>query len=102
MKVADLSSEELDYWVMRALSSDPARVIRGRPRPYSSEWGDRGPIIEHNDCLLPYISAAHRLHLGPYTSQTPAGFEYSGNTPLIAAMRAYVASKFGDEVTEEK
>lgn len=64
----------------------------------SSNWADGGPIIERNDWLLPYRTQGPRLHLGAYTAQTPSGFEYSGPTPLIAAMRAYVASKFGETV----
>jgi len=32
-----------------------------------------------------------------WTAERP-GFSADGNTPLIAAMRCYVASKLGDEV----
>lgn len=68
----------------------------------SSSWGDGGPIIE-------------REKISTYFEETPtaawhAEFEHAaradgvqitfaqGPTLLIAAMRAYVASKFGDEV----
>lgn len=61
-------------------------------------WEQGGPLIERNDHLLPYCTPGHRLHLGAYSAQTPGGFEYSGSTPLIAAMRAFVASKLGPEV----
>jgi hypothetical protein len=69
-----------------------------RPWSPSRNWLVGGPIIERNDWLLPRHTQGHRAHLGKYTSQTPSGFEFSGKTPLIAAMRAYVASKFGEEV----
>lgn len=64
----------------------------------STDWGRGGPIIERNDWVLPYRSPGRRLHLGRYTAQTPGGFEHSGPTPLVAAMRAYVASRFGEDV----
>jgi hypothetical protein len=38
------------------------------------------------------------LHLGKFAASTPGGFDYFGPTPLIAAMRAFVASKLGDTV----
>ncbi len=66
----------------------------------SSNWGDGGPIIERE-----------RIAIGPghyqlWRAQINEGGaiggrilnESSGPTPLIAAMRCYVASKFGDEV----
>jgi hypothetical protein len=64
----------------------------------SKRWSDGGPIIERNDWLLPYRTPGHRLHLGAYSSQTPGGFEHSGPTPLVAAMRAFCAAKFGETV----
>lgn len=67
----------------------------------STDWAQGGPIIErermHIDCLRsadhyraavweawPYATGTKHIHQGP--------------TPLIAAMRCYVASKLGDEV----
>ena len=60
----------------------------------SVHWGWGGPIIEREGI---------RLHRG-VTGQWWAGPEadphrpVAGPTPLIAAMRCYVASKLGDEV----
>jgi hypothetical protein len=65
----------------------------------SQSWGVGGPIIERNDWCLPRVyhqSQAYRL--GRYVAETLGGFTYFGPTPLIAAMRAFVASKLGEEV----
>lgn len=60
----------------------------------STDWAQGGPIIE-------------REHIGTYHFVLPEDgwaasvFDdpiYVGPTPLIAAMRCYVASKLGDEV----
>jgi hypothetical protein len=66
----------------------------------SSRWDDGGPIIERERIE---VSAVDRDQVyGPTTwngfADGVGGFMASGPTPLIAAMRAYVASKFGDEV----
>jgi hypothetical protein len=66
---------------------------------YSTFWGMGGPIIERE-----------KIDIEHYTLPSPgwmAGVfnkaQKHGPTPLIAAMRAYVASKMGDkiEVPEE-
>ena len=54
---------------------------------YSTDWAQGGPIIEREGIAL----------LPTWTAERP-GFSADGPTPLIAAMRCYVASKLGDEV----
>ena len=49
---------------------------------YSTNWGHGGPIIEREGIEICPIGNG----------------EFYGDTPLIAAMRCYVASKLGDEV----
>lgn len=56
---------------------------------YSTDWSQGGPIIEREYIQLS-IDLAWEAHIGPSI--------YRGPTPLIAAMRCYVASKLGDEV----
>lgn len=56
---------------------------------YSTDWNAGGPIIERE-----------RIDITSHGDGWSAGYgqaEY-GQTPLIAAMRAYVASKLGQEV----
>jgi hypothetical protein len=61
-------------------------------------WAVSGPIIERER-----ISTFQNTH-GPWNGLMPQAhedddtFSAEGPTPLIAAMRAYVASRFGDEV----
>ncbi|MBR8054168.1 phage protein NinX family protein [Burkholderia vietnamiensis] len=116
MKVSELSGDRLDFWVCRAELGEfagrrlddvviaAAKAKIGSSLPYwpSRSWLIGGPIIERNDYLLPYPTPPYRAHLGKYSAATPGGFEHSGDTPLIAAMRAYVASKFGDEVPDDE
>lgn len=75
----------------------------------STDWSQGGPIIERE------IYKLFKNVAGTYTAQTKTRSPYysptfnadigtdvvksvSGPTPLIAAMRCYVASKLGDEV----
>ena len=71
-----------------------------RPSTGSARWAERwaqgGPIIERERIDLNYdpgekMWTAHWFGEAEYTV-------YWGLTPLIAAMRCFVASKLGDEV----
>jgi hypothetical protein len=123
MKVADMTGALLDYWVGKAegltvrlsAASDTAILSRTTggplPRVYfdsyapSTRWNEGGPIFERERIE---VSPAERY------SRTKAGWQASlligeqdkealyadGPTPLIAAMRCFVASRFGMEVSE--
>lgn len=97
-KVSELEGALLDAAVGMALGEFGPGVRRPVAKPYSTNWAVGGPIIERYPHLLPYETPPHRRHLGAFSSRTPAGFEYSGPLPLVAAMRACVASNLGDEV----
>ena len=57
----------------------------------STNWAQGGPIIEREGLTL--------THQGTrWAAQTDDDLFAHGPTPLIAAMRCYVASKLGDEV----
>lgn len=105
MKTAELTGPLLDYWVAKAegyeLDEDgDNRTIRGGgggPSPWhpSTDWRDGGPIIERQQIKIE--------HVGEYwdaliVAKTADVYYQAGPTPLVAAMRAYVASKFGDEL----
>lgn len=63
------------------------------PFKYSTDWAQGGPIIEREDiALLPHGDGTYEaeVFLSPVRC--------TGPTPLIAAMRCYVASKLGEEV----
>ena len=63
---------------------------------YSTDWELGGPIIEREGINLRALSGA----LWEAETWSAEGGQYllDGPTPLIAAMRCYVASKLGDEV----
>ncbi len=76
---------------------------------YSTDWSQGGPIIEREQIELKVLADCFDVNDHP-TYKTgdlweaniwPADMdmiECCGPTPLIAAMRCYVASKLGDEV----
>lgn len=63
----------------------------------STDWAQGGPIIEREGLLVRPSFTDER---DKWTSiqWAPKGVCESGPTPLIAAMRCYIASKLGDEV----
>jgi hypothetical protein len=63
----------------------------------STNWNQGGPIIEREKMSLGYIERKKSWLV--YEINGIGACEY-GETPLIAAMRAFVASKFGEEVGE--
>lgn len=68
---------------------------------YSTDWSQGGPIIEREGISTRHSEKDARgawyAVLGQNRFLSP-DHEGSGPTPLIAAMRCYVASKLGDEV----
>ena len=71
----------------------------------SKDWSQGGPIIERDGIELQCNTSA--LQAAAYKNANPDWFaclkfkradHWHGTTPLIAAMRCYVASKLGDEV----
>lgn len=64
---------------------------------YSTNWAQGGPIIEREQLLIqPEIGKEGAGNA--WSAISMQGFECLGPTPLVAAMRCYVASKLGDEV----
>lgn len=115
-RVAELEGAELDYWVARTegIPHEALSFVGGnRPtnweacsidgdgmfRP-STKWEKGGLIIERERIALDPITR-NRNHTAEWQAQVWAPFAVqTGPTPLIAAMRALVASKFGDTVDE--
>ena len=59
---------------------------------YSSAWVQGGPIIEREKIAIKENGYGH------WFAKVGASKWMRGSTPLIAAMRCYVASKLSDEV----
>lgn len=68
----------------------------------STNWAQAGPIIEREEIGIRVnrpCSKGREWEAAPSITAKGAGGKYGyGPTPLIAAMRCYVASKIGDEV----
>lgn len=68
---------------------------------YSTDWACGGPIIERlleEGMLLEWCDPAYKKLEKFKASMNGWKTTYRGNTPLIAAMRCYVASKLDDVV----
>jgi len=100
MKTTELSGVFLDWAVTKAEGLSHDFDDEGSTIPNVSTWGCHGwatswemggPIIEREkiECLYDGVSQ--------WYVDAPHGW-YEGPTPLIAAMRCYVASQFGDEI----
>lgn len=130
MKVSELTGALLDYWVARAegiacIGEEDEYALkewgehgvvwyaesgeRGGIEPLSNrgspstDWALGGPIIDREPFGI-FERRDGMWHAGFYQEQP--GFKdvciayQAGPTMLVAAMRAYVASKFGEEVPE--
>ena len=91
MKTSELQGAALDWAVEKANGGDHTY----NPRGYSMDWAFGGPIIDEEKISpIPYsVDGA-----GWYACKRPLIFKQDGPTPLIAAMRCYVASILGEEV----
>lgn len=110
MKVSELEGALLDYWVAKA-EGTPVEIAGGdchlMEGEYcigyyspSTDWADGGPIIEREKIDTAYCNVWYALHNAAFTDERQMK-EFSGATPLIAAMRCFVASKYGEEVPHE-
>jgi hypothetical protein len=70
----------------------PSGLYKGRWSP-STDWSQGGPIIERE-----IESLYEHKPLECWAAKSKQGDLRYGPTPLIAAMRCYVASKLGDTV----
>jgi len=101
MKTSELQGAVLDWAVAKCEGFKPVVgknpygigvILSHYEGPYSQDWQYGGPIIEREK-----IGTWSGLY-GWGANKQGIPHEQSGPTPLIAAMRCYVASKLGDEV----
>jgi hypothetical protein len=77
---------------------NPDGYMTGPDRLYSRKWEAGGPIIEREE--IDTVKVGVKQWRGRIEAGNPvSGY---GPTPLIAAMRCYVASKLGDVVDVPK
>lgn len=115
MKTAELVGPALDWAVAKCeevtlsehidgLCSWLEHEVTGFWRVYSpsTDWEQGGPIIEREEISIKYVVPAMRDSVWqafPSITAKGAGGRWGvGPTPLVAAMRCYVASKLGDEI----
>lgn len=107
MKTSELSGAALDWAVAKCegVNDEVFRLYYTPTEPsdydahgypefhYSTIWAQGGAIIEREEISIVRVNSelwdAHMSNVNFYES---------GATPLIAAMRCYVAGKLGDEV----
>ena len=103
--VASLEGTALDWAVAKCLPDDTVRIYFEEETGEklflddwevpefspSTDWAQGGPIIEREKMTLEWTGEDWMAYIRHDE-------EYFGPTPLIAAMRCYVASQLGDEV----
>ena len=98
MKTSKLQGAALDWAVAKCIhliNGDDLDIgfIKEYAYTPSTNWAQGGPIIEREKIALSYDTGRFGWVASFY-----AGDDVFGGTPLIAAMRCYVASKLGDEI----
>lgn len=117
-KVSELDGDKLDLAAAKAIGLTAEMALDfglGCPdwltafHP-SRVWSHGGPIIERERIALVWMVDGWHAYLPDHNSSyTGAGYidvadwqaDGTGQTPMIAAMRACVASKFGDTIELE-
>lgn len=106
IKTSDLIGPALDWTVAKCEGLAPFsdgiswivtvdKAYRQLPK-YSTDWAVAGPIIEREG--IDVLKDGERWTSLKTATAHHAHIRTSGPTPLIAAMRCYVASKLGDEI----
>ena len=95
IKTNEASDVVLDGLVVKCEGIQDSEFVRTHidAWPYSTAWSQGGPIIEREKIGVWWDGVWHAKYDGCRPDQVQ-----DACTPLIAAMRCYVASKLGDEV----
>jgi hypothetical protein len=102
VKASELQGESLDRAVAHCVEWSKKFPIftDGKPMSkgnYSTDWAQAGPIIERERIGFKYTGTAMEF-VAWVNGELSTMHDQYGPTPLVAAMRCYVASKLGDEV----
>lgn len=104
-----LTGVELD-WAVAKCEGEEVRLEKGQLEALwtdngykpSTNWAQAGPIIEREGISLDYIGVGEDIRVQAWHATKWLADDLvssgSGPTPLVAAMRCYVASKLGEEV----
>ncbi|NBS71023.1 DUF2591 domain-containing protein [bacterium] len=97
VQVSEAEREVLDWMVAKCEGKEMRAwrtYVRLNQVNYSTDWAQGGPIIER-ECIDVMFEGPEWYAYMRWEDKT---LQHDGPTPLIAAMRCYVASKLGDEV----
>ncbi|MDD3519404.1 MAG: DUF2591 family protein [Chromatiales bacterium] len=107
MQVSELSADQLDYWVARARGIDTYYPEGSNELTYVAApslpprrwcptrfWSQGGPIIEEARIDLNWDTEGHKQ----WSASMEPDVLAQGNTPLEAAMRAFVMARMGTDV----
>ena len=107
IKTSELSGVALDWAVAQAAGVDPLYrvivpgdswvVVNGGKFSPSTDWSQGGPLIEREQIDIEWDGVDGQAYWWKASHQDIVQFQI-GHTPLIAACRAIVAAKLGDEV----
>lgn len=95
VRTSELQGAALD-WVVELIEQGERAKRLDYPSSYSTEWEYGGPIIERE--RIDVMWGGDRWCAYTMTPNGENQLQTEGPTPLIAAMRGYVASKLGFEV----
>ena len=106
MKTSELTGAALDWAVTKCEGFDHAVTSSEWGMwGWATDWAQGGPIIERERIAVTPITVMVGEDRGRKewfanreNAQPRPGAYHDGDTPLIAAMRCYVASKLGDDV----
>jgi hypothetical protein len=114
IKTSDLIGLALDWAVAKCEVGDPVGSFLDGVIPHpnytnfhpSTDWSKGRPIIERegievvrgNDLIFPNGNEKGEYTEPLWLASCGVGRKFHGQTPLISAMRCYVASRLGDEV----
>jgi len=106
MKTSELIGAQLDWAVAKAKFGNSSAFsgsdIAGwaKINKPSTDWSQGGPIMDREE--IDTYCHERNSPFGWHAEITGTKFKGRGQTRLIAAMRCYVASNLGDEVTIPK
>jgi hypothetical protein len=102
MRTADLTGTALDWAVAKCEVGAEFIGAIDDPHFYSTDWAQGGPIIERERIqITPRGETTNMWEAIIFDNifmDDGSDCFQTGTTPLIAAMRCYVASKLGEEV----
>ena len=100
MQTSNLTGAALDWAVARCEGGVGKNQLLGAWYAPSTDWAQGGTIIEREGMgvWMYQWNEQGEPEWGWYAEDKDGDHVQKGTTPLIAAMRSYVASKLGDEV----